>query len=216
MRAAPTVTPASGSVEITTAAEQGVEAGVDEAGTRLRAAVQALRPQAPQRAPAPVSSVFGRGAAAVPDDTHPPVDPGVLAARRRAVETSALLPGTTLALVVVPTPAVADDLAATCRQLVASGATVVVLGPRLPRQVSDRTAPLSVPLRADDSLAQERAFVACGPARRVAFLARRAPGEPETWSWLSTWDSIAVHRAATAILERVPFLRLRVPLLAGP
>jgi hypothetical protein len=35
------------------------------------------------------------------------------------------------------------------------------------------------------------------------------------WSWIVTRDAIAVHRAATAILERVPFLKLRVPVLAG-
>ena len=28
-------------------------------------------------------------------------------------------------------------------------------------------------------------------------------------------DAVAVHRAGTALLERVPFLRLRVPALAG-
>ena len=188
----------------------------DDAGLRLRAAVQALRaPQAAKRAPAPVSSVFGRAAAAVPADSHDPVDRAGLATRLRSVETSALLPGTTLALLVVPSARVAAELAASCRQLVAGGSVVVVLGPDLPREVTDRSRPLSVPLREDDSLSQEWGLIACGPVRRVAFLARREPGEGDRWRWLTTRDTVAVHRAGTAILERVPFLRLRVPPLVG-
>lgn len=187
-----------------------------DAALRLRAAVQALRaPQAAQRAPAPRSSVFGRAAAAFPGDTHSPVDRTVLTARLRSVETSALLPGTTLALMVVPSPAVAADLAASCDQLVRGGATVVLLGPDLPRRVSDRSRPLTVPLRADDSLADEWGLLACGPARRIAFLARREPDGADRWSWLITRDPVAVQRAGTAILERVPFLGLRVPLLGS-
>lgn len=181
---------------------------------RLRAAVLALRaPQEAKRAPAPVSSVFGRAAAAVPGDAHPAAARAVLQARIRSVETSALLPGTTLALLVVPSVAVAADLAASCQQLVNGGATVVVLGPDLPRRVSDRTRPLSVPLRSDDSLAEEWGFLACGPVRRVAFLARHE--EEDRWRWLVTRDAVAVQRAGTAILERVPFLGLRVPALAS-
>ncbi|MCW2613996.1 MAG: hypothetical protein JWN08_990 [Frankiales bacterium] len=186
-----------------------------DAGQRLRAAVQALKSSlAPVRAAAPVSSVFGRAAAAVRADAHPPAHGAALANRFRHVETTALLPGTTLALLVAPTPEVADDLAASCRQLVAGGAVVVVLGPHLPRAVSDRSRPLTVPLRADDALSHEWGLIACGPARRVAFLARREPAGPESWQWLTTRDTVAVQRAATAILERVPFLRLRVPLLS--
>lgn len=185
-----------------------------DSALRLRAAVQALRaPQAAKRAPAPRSSVFGRAAAAVPDDAHEPAERSVLAARLRSVETSALLPGTTLALLVVPTPGVAAEMAATCEQLVAAGTTVVMLGPHLPRAVQDRQRPLTVPLRADDSLAEEWGLIACGPARRVAFLARRDEGSRELWRWLVTRDQVAVQRAGTAILERVPFLRLRVPVL---
>ena len=187
-----------------------------DAALRLRAAVQALRaPQAAKRAPAPRSSVFGRAAAAVPDDTHSPVDRAVLAARLRSVETSAMLPGTTLALLVVPSAVVAAELAASCEQMVRGGATVVVLGPDLPRRVSDRAQPLTVPLRADDSLADEWGLLACGPARRIAFLARREVDDRDRWSWLITRDPVAVQRAGTAILERVPFLGLRVPLLAS-
>jgi hypothetical protein len=182
---------------------------------RLRAAVQALRaPQAAKRAPAPVSSVFGRAAAAVPDDTHPAASRDVLAARLRSVETSALLPGTTLALLVVPSIRVVIELSASLDQLVKGGATVVVLGPDLPRAVADRSRPLTVPLRADDSLSEEWGLIACGPVRRVAFLARREDGERDQWRWLVTRDAVAVQRAGTAILERVPFLRLRVPVLA--
>ena len=188
----------------------------DDSSLRLRAAVQALRaPKAAKRAPAPVSSVFGRAAAAVPGDTHAPADRTVLAARMRSVETSALLPGTTLALLVVPSARVAAEMAASCEQLVRGGATVVVLGPDLPRRVSDRSKPLSVPLRADDSLAEEWGLIACGPVRRVAFLARREEAERELWRWLVTRDAVAVQRAGTAILERVPFLRLRVPVLSS-
>lgn len=161
-----------------------------------------------------MSSVFGRAAAAVPDDLHLPADRSVLQARLRSVETSALLPGTTLALLVVPNPVLAAELAASCAQLVESGATVVLLGPDLPRAVSDRTRPLTVPLRADDSLSSEWGLLACGPVRRVAFLARREEADRDQWRWLVTRDAVAVQRAGTAILERVPFLRLRVPTLA--
>ena len=185
-------------------------------GARLRAAVQALRaPQAAKRAPAPRSSVFGRAAMAVPDDTHPPAGRDVLQARMRSVETSALLPGTTLALLVVPSTVVAAELTASCAQLVKAGATVLRLGPDLPRAVSDRSRPLTIPLRADDSLSEEWGLIACGPVRRVAFLARREEADRELWRWLVTRDSVAVQRAGTAILERVPFLRLRVPTLGA-
>jgi hypothetical protein len=186
-----------------------------DAGVRLRAAVQKLRaPEVAKRAPAPRSSVFGRAAAAVPDDAHPPASREVLSSRLRSVETSALLPGTTLALLVVPSAAVAAELSGSCQQLVRGGATVVVLGPGLPREVADRSRPLSIPLRADDALSEEWGLLACGPLRRVAFLARREP-DRDAWRWLTTRDAVAVHRAGTAILERVPFLRLRVPPLAG-
>lgn len=180
---------------------------------QLRAAVQALRaPQAAKRAPAPVSSVFGRAAAAVPDDAHPAAARSVLLSRLRSVETSALLPGTTLALLVVPNARVAADLAGSCQQLVNGGATVLVLGPGLPRRVSDPSQPLSVPLRGDDALAEEWGLLACGPHRRVAFLARHE--DADRWRWLVTRDAVVVSRAGTAILERVPFLQLRVPALA--
>ena len=187
----------------------------DQPATRLRAAVLALRaPKTAQRAPAPLSSVYGRGAAAVPDDTHPPVDPARLRARLRTAEAGALLPGTTLALVVAPTAQAAREVLVSVSQLVGPGTTVVVLGPDLPRLVEDRTRPLTVPLRGDDKLAQEWALIACGPTRRLAFLARREPGALERWCWLSTSDRVAVHRAASAILERVSFLHLRVPPLS--
>jgi hypothetical protein len=194
----------------------GQQSTSGESALRLRAAVQALRaPAAAKRAPAPVSSVFGRAAAAVPDDLHVAADRSVLQARLRSVETSALLPGTTLALLVVPNAVVAADLAGSCAQLVKGGATVVVLGPDLPRAVSDRSRPLTIPLRADDSLSSEWGLLACGPLRRVAFLARREDDDRDLWRWLVTRDAVAVQRAGTAILERVPFLRLRVPSLAS-
>lgn len=184
-------------------------------GARLRAAVLALRaPQAAQRAPAPRSSVYGRAAAAVPADVRQAARTCVLAARMRTVETSALLPGTTLALVVSPTPrALPPETARSCELLAAGPANVVTLGVDLARSVSDRGRPLAVPLRSDDSLDEEWAFVACGPQRRIAFLARRRGDD--VWDWLVTRDPVAVHRAGTALLERVPFLRLRVPALAG-
>lgn len=183
----------------------------------LRQAVLALRaPKAAQRAPAPTSSVFGRAAAAVPADAHHPTARATLQARLRSVETSALLPGTSLALAVVPTVGpIAPQLLRSCELMTAAGATVVILGAEVPRQVADPRRPITVPLRADDSLAGEWALLACGPARRVAFLARREPGPADMWSWLVTRDAVAVHRAGTAILERVPFLKLRVPALAG-
>ena len=187
----------------------------DDARLRLRAAVQALRsPETAKRAPAPSSSVFGRAAAAFPADAHEPVGLADLTTRLRSVETSALLPGTTLALLVVPSLQAAQDLASSCLQLVAGGSIVVVLGPGLPRAVEDRTRPLMVPLRADDALATEIGLIACGPVRRVAFLARSEPHDPDAWRWLTTRDPVAVQRAGTAILERVPFLGLRVPALS--
>ncbi|MCW2777057.1 MAG: hypothetical protein JWN17_782 [Frankiales bacterium] len=190
--------------------------GADESAQRLRAAVLALRqPQAAKRAPAPRSSVYGRAAAAVPDDVHAPSTTVQLAARFRNAETTALMAGTSLCLVVLPTPGPPPPELARSLALLASGsAVVVVLGPSVPRDVpADRSRPLLVPLRADDSLAGEWALVACGPAKRVAFLAR-AEAE-DSWSWLLTRDTIAVQRAATALLERVPFLRLRVPPLVS-
>jgi hypothetical protein len=191
---------------------------VDDPAAVLRAAVRALKaPETLNRAPAPTTSVYGRAARAVPDDVHPPASREVLASRFRSVETSALLPGTTLALVVLPSRGSAPpELMASMQQLVNGGATVVMLGPDMPRHVpADRATPLTLPLRQDDSLAEEWALLACGPQRRVAFLARREPGSADLWSWLTTRDAIAVHRAGTAILERVPFLRLRVPLLSS-
>ena len=192
------------------------ETGTDHSAERLRAAVLALRaPQAAKRAPAPTSSVFGRAAAAVPMDAHQPTPRSQIAGRFRSVETSALLPGTRLALFVLPTPgAPPPELLRSCELLVSSGATVVMLGPDMPRAVSDRSRPLTIPLRADDSLHGEWALIACGPARRIAFLARKEAAGDDLWSWLVTRDAIAVQRAGTAILERVPFLKLRVPPLA--
>jgi hypothetical protein len=185
----------------------------------LRAAVLALRaPQAAKRAPAPTSSVFGRAAAAVPDDAHPATARMTLQGRFRSVETSALLPGTTIALLWLPDlgeATVPASLQRSCQIMVDAGATVVVLGTNIPRQVSDPTRPITVPLRADDALADEWGLIACGPARRVAFLARKQHELDDMWSWISTRDAVAIHRAATAILERVPFLRLRVPALAN-
>jgi hypothetical protein len=182
----------------------------------LRQAVLALRaPQIAKRAPAPTSSVFGRALAAVPADAHPPTVRTTLQGRFRSVETSALLPGTSMCLVVLPTVGtIPAQLLRSCEMMVNAGATVVMLGPDIPRQVSDRSKPITVPLRADDSLAGEWALIACGPARRVAFLARREPVVDDVWSWIVTRDAVAVHRAGTAILERVPFLKLRVPALA--
>jgi hypothetical protein len=74
--------------------------------------------------------------------------------------------------------------------------------------------PRTVPLRPDDALHGEEGLIACGPTRRVAFLARREPGPEDLWTWLITRDPVAVHRAGTAILDRVPFLQLRVPSLS--
>lgn len=189
--------------------------GAEQAAAELRAAVRALRaPQAATRAPAPTSSVYGRAAAAVPYDVRQAATAEVLAVRVQAVETTALRPGTGLVLCVSPVPGrLPEGTARTCAQLSRGGARVVALGRSLPRTVTDPRHPLTVPLREDDDLAQEWAVVACGPQRRVAFLARRRPGT-EVWDWLVTHDAVAVHRAGTALLERVPFLRLRVPALS--
>ena len=185
----------------------------DEQVQQLRAAVLALKaPQAAKRAPAPRSSVFGRAAAAVPADVRPRASRETLDARFRNTETSALMAGTTMALVVHPDlGALPPPLRRTLDLLAAGGAVVLALGPGMPRDVpADRSRPITVPLRADDELADEWALLALGPAKRVAFLARR---HGDGWDWMLTRDPVAVHRAGTAILERVPFLRLRVPLL---
>jgi hypothetical protein len=184
----------------------------------LRQAVLALRaPQAAKRAPAPTSSVFGRALAAVPSDAHEPTSRTTLQGRFRSVETSALLPGTSMALLWLPNVGIGSvppALYRSCEMMVNAGATVVILGTDIPRQVSVARKPLTVPLRADDSLANEWGLIACGPSRRVAFLARSEPNTDDMWSWIVTRDAVAVHRAGTAILERVPFLKLRVPALA--
>ena len=161
--------------------------------------------------------MFGRAAAAVPLDAHEPTPRSALNGRFSSVETSALMSGTSMALVVLPDAgAPSPSLQRTCDLLVRAGAVVLLLGRDMPRDVpADRSRPLTVPLRKDDSLSQEWALVACGPARRIAFLARCASPEQDEWSWLITRDQVAVHRAGTAILERVPFLKLRVPPLAG-
>jgi hypothetical protein len=191
--------------------------GPESSSEALRQAVLALRaPHIAKRAPAPTSSVFGRAAAAVPDDAHAPTRRTTLQGRFRSVETSALLPGITLALIVVPTAgSVPSHVMQTCELMVNAGATVVLLGSDIPRQVTETSKPLTVPLRGGDALAGEWGLIACGPVRRVAFLARREPGPDDLWSWLVTRDQVAVHRAGTAILERVPFLKLRVPSLAS-
>lgn len=187
----------------------------DGAGERMRAALLAMKsPEAPNRSAAPNSSVYGRAAAAVPKDVHPAVQRSVVAARMSSVVAQALLPGTSLVLVVVPGRQAVLEALPHCRRLVASGAVAVLLGPDLPRAVDDRSQVLTVPLRADDSLSTEWGLIACGPARRVALLANDDVSARDSWLWLSTRDSVAVHRAATAILERVPFLHLRVPPLA--
>jgi hypothetical protein len=180
---------------------------------RLRAAVLALKaPQAAKRAPAPTSSVFGRAARAVPDDVRLRTSREALAASFRNVETSALMRGTTMVLLVNPDPGgLPPALLRTFELLVAAKAVVVALGPDMPRDVpADRSRPLTFPLRSDDDLASEWALLALGPEKRVAFLARRAV---DGWDWMITRDAIAVSRAGTAILERVPHLGLRVPFL---
>jgi hypothetical protein len=185
----------------------------EEHAERLRAAVLALKaPQAAKRAPAPTSSVFGRAARAVPADVRPRTSREALAAKLRSVETSALMSGTTMVLLVNPDPgALPQELLRTLELLVAAKAVVVALGPDLPRDVpADRSRPLTFPLRTDDDLASEWALLALGPEKRVAFLARRAV---DGWDWMITRDAVAVNRAGTAILERVPHLGLRVPFL---
>jgi hypothetical protein len=188
-----------------------VTADQDEHVQALRAAVLRLKaPEVSKRAPAPTSSVYGRAARAVPDDVRQPARRDTLDSRFRNVETSALMSGTTMALLVLPEPGpLPPDLRRNLELLRKAGATVLALGPDLPREV-DRSGVLTLPLRADDDLANEWALLALGPAKRVAFLARR---HGDVWQWMLTRDPVAVHRAGTAILERVPFLRLRVPAL---
>jgi hypothetical protein len=188
-----------------------VSADTEEHAERLRAAVLALKaPQAAKRAPAPTSSVYGRAARAVPDDVRPRTSREALVTKFRNVETSALMSGTSMLLLVSPEPGpLPEPTMRTLELLVAAKAVVVALGPDLPRDVpTDRSRPLTLPLRADDDLANEWALLALGPEKRVAFLARRAV---DGWDWMITRDPVAVQRAGTAILERVPHLRLRVP-----
>lgn len=188
-----------------------MSADTEEHAERLRAAVLALKaPQAAKRAPAPTSSVYGRAARAVPDDVRPRTSREALVTKFRNVETSALMSGTSMLLLVSPEPGpLPEPTMRTLELLVAAKAVVVALGPDLPRDVpTDRSRPLTLPLRADDDLANEWALLALGPEKRVAFLARRAV---DGWDWMITRDPVAVQRAGTAILERVPHLRLRVP-----
>ena len=188
----------------------------EDHGAALRAAVLRLKaPEVSKRAPAPTSSVYGRAAAAVPSDVQQPATREALAVRFRNVETTALMSGTTMALFVTPDDGrVPGPVMRTLELLVAANAVAVALGPDLPRDVpEDRSRPLTVPLRADDALATEWALFALGPNKRIAFLARRRADL--IWDWMITRDAVAVHRAGTAILERVPFLHLRVPALQG-
>lgn len=184
----------------------------DEHAVALRAAVQALRsPQAAKRAPAPTSSVYERAARAVPADVGDPSTRDRLERRARLVEGTATLPGTSLVLAVLPDAGpLPPAMRASLQSVVRRGAVVVALGRDVPRDVpAGRQRPLTVPLRPDDDLAREWALVVTGPARRTAFLARVRPDG--VWDWLVTEDAVAVHRAASALLERVTFLRLRVP-----
>ena len=198
-------------------AEQTDSPTQSDAAVRMRAALKALKPrEAFSRTAAPVSSVFGRAAAAVPDDAHPPVDRGTVAAKTAGLVTQLLLPGTTLVLMMVPDKRAGDEARAHGDRLVDKGAVVVLLGPDLPRAVKDRSKVLTVPLRADDALAAEWGVIACGPARRVALLAHEDARGSGSWLWLSTRDSVAVHRSGTAVLERVPFLRLFITSLDEP
>lgn len=176
---------------------------------RLRAAVRALRqPEELRRGPTPTSSVYGRAAAAVPQDVRRPTSRPALQGWFRTVETSALQAGTALLLVVLPDAGVAPpDVLDTATTVVRSGGKAVLMGPSMPRDVADQ--PVSIPLRGDDHLAREWAIVACGPGRRVAFLAQQQ--DDGLWVSVLTRDGVAVQRAATALLERVPFLHLRVP-----
>ncbi len=189
---------------------------VAEQSARLRAALLALRqPGAAKRAPAPRSSVWSRTSSAVPGEVQQAASRALLAPRVRNAETTALLPGTSLVLLLVPDEGPLPPSLQRSTGLVAgTGCPVVVLGPQLPRDVS-RTAgrPVCVPLRRDDPVSGEWALVACSPTRRSAFVARADGGD--RWSWLLTRDAVAVHRAATALLDRVPFLGLRVPGLTG-
>lgn len=165
-----------------------------------------------KRAPAPTSSVYGRAAAAVPADVRPASSREALATRFRNVETTLLMSGTTMALAVLPDAGdVPPPLMRSLELLVAGGGKAVVLGRETPRAI-EPGAVMTLPLRTDDDLDREWALLALGPRKRVAFLARRRD-EDELWDWMVTRDEVAVQRAGTAILERVPFLRLRVPLL---
>ena len=178
----------------------------------LRAAVLKLKaPQVSKRAPAPTSSVYGRAAAAVPADVRPASTREALATRFRNVETTLLMSGTTMALAVLPDSGeVPPPLLRSLELLVAGGGKVVALGRDTPR-VIEPGGVMTLPLRTDDDLHREWALLALGPRKRVAFLARRR--DDDLWDWMVTRDEVAVQRAGTAILERVPFLRLRVPLL---
>jgi hypothetical protein len=190
-----------------------VSPDAEEPVARLRAAVLALKaPQAAKRAPAPTSSVFERAARAVPADVRPRTTRDALAGKFRNVETSALMSGTKMLLLVTPDRGpLSAAVTRSLELLVAAQAVVVALGPDLPRDVpADRSRPLTLPLRADDDLVNEWALLALGTDQRVAFLARRSV---DGWDWMITRDPVAVQRAGTAILERVPHLRLRVPAL---
>lgn len=185
-------------------------APAEEARDSLRAAVLALRsPHHARRAAPPDSSPFAR--ACVTTDAERGSRARAESAFRSA-ETTALLRGTTLAVVLLPYDGDPDDrLSGSLRTMARSGTTVVVLGPGVTRRVAvDGATPHGVPLRRGDVLHDEWALLALGPQRRLAFLARAVPGTAE-WDWVLTRDEVAVLRAGTALLERAPHLRLRVP-----
>ncbi|MCW2623165.1 MAG: hypothetical protein JWL64_2767 [Frankiales bacterium] len=167
------------------------------------------------RSPTPGSSVYGRAAASVPDAVRGRLSKDALLRRFRTLETSVRLPGTTLLLLVLPDPGPPPAEQLHLAQAVARlGARTVLLGPDLVRSVpEDPRLPVSVALRKDDPLAAEWAMIACGPAKRLAILGQCT--SDGSWTSVLTRDSLAVQRAATAVLERVPFLGLRVPMLDG-
>lgn len=189
------------------------DGSVDARPARVRAALPALpSPPALHRAAAPTSSLYAQAAAAVPHDVRPPAGRAELLEEVRRAEAAHLVPGTALALVVLPDPGPASlPLSRALARLVEAGGTAVALGVQLPRDVPpDRSRPLTVPLRRGDALCAEWAVIACGPALRLALLAR-ADDSDGTWSWLLTEDPVAVRSAAVAVLDRLPFLDARVP-----
>lgn len=107
------------------------------------------------------------------------------------------------------------------RRIAGAGATVLLFAHGFPpaRQLADRL--WTIDLAADDSVRDEWNVLVCSPSERFGFAAEDVHEHTATelersFRWISCRAAGAVGRAANALLDRVPTLGLRVPLLTPP